>query len=102
MMPHRAMDSDERLEAMADEWGRHSERISALEVEIRHLKGRLDEKFDDLSAGNRATGQKVQEMYDLLMQARGAKWAIVGAAGVAGFVSGKIGTALLTLFGVKL
>lgn len=55
------------------------ERIVALEVEMRHLRS----DFAD-------TKQKVTEMHGLLMQARGARYVIVAAAAVGGFVSAKL------------
>lgn len=101
---------------MADEWGRNAERITALEVEIRHLKERLDEKIDelaqstkraadDLAAANQKTGAKVDEMYSLLMEAKGAKRtlqaAIILVAGGAGFLSGKVGSAIMAFLTAK-
>lgn len=32
---------------------------------------------------------KVDEMHSILLQARGARWAILGVAGLAGFLAGK-------------
>jgi hypothetical protein len=37
-----------------------------------------------------AVRQQVSEMHDLLMQARGARWAIIGAATVGGFIAAKL------------
>ena len=36
------------------------------------------------------THQKVEEMHAILLQAKGARWVIVGMAGVAGLASGLI------------
>ena len=52
------------------------QRITRLEVEMEHLK----EKMDD-------TNTKVTEMHDLLTRARGAKWFVVGLAGLAGYIA---------------
>jgi hypothetical protein len=41
----------------------------------------LSEKLDD-------THQKVEEMHAILLQVKGARWVIVGLAGVAGLASG--------------
>lgn len=50
------------------------QRIAVLENEMRHL----NEKLEDTHA-------KVIIMHDLLMQAKGARWFIVGMAAIAGF-----------------
>jgi hypothetical protein len=55
------------------------ERVAKLEVQMTHLS----EKLDD-------THQKVEEMHAILLQAKGARWVIVGMAGVAGLASGLI------------
>ena len=53
------------------------ERVAKLEVQMSHL----NEKLDD-------THKKVEEMHAILLQAKGARWVIVGLAGVAGLASG--------------
>jgi hypothetical protein len=53
------------------------ERVAKLEVQMTHLSGKLDD-----------THQKVEEMHAILLQAKGARWVIVGLAGVAGLASG--------------
>jgi hypothetical protein len=55
------------------------ERVAKLEVQMSHLS----EKLDD-------THQKVEEMHAILLQAKGARWVIVGMAGVAGLASGLV------------
>jgi hypothetical protein len=55
------------------------ERVAKLEVEMVHL----NEKLDD-------THKKVEEMHAILLQAKGARWVIVGLAGVAGLASGLV------------
>lgn len=50
------------------------QRIAVLENEMKHL----NEKLEDTHA-------KVTVMHDLLMQAKGARWFIVGMAAIAGF-----------------
>ena len=44
---------------------------------------RLPQKLDD-------THKKVEEMHAILLQAKGARWVIVGLAGVAGLASGLV------------
>lgn len=56
------------------------DRLIALEVKVDHLTTKLD-----------ATAGKVDELHSLLMQARGARWAIIGVAALAGFISAKLG-----------
>lgn len=53
------------------------ERVAKLEVQMMHLT----EKLDD-------THQKVEEMHSILLQAKGARWVIIGLAGIAGLASG--------------
>lgn len=55
------------------------DRVIAVEVQLKHVS-------DELSA----VRQQVSEMHDLLMQARGARWAIIGAATVGGFIAAKL------------
>ncbi len=53
------------------------ERVAKLEVQIAHLADKLDD-----------THQKVEEMHAILLQAKGARWVIIGLAGLAGLASG--------------
>ena len=55
------------------------ERVAKLEVQMMHLS----EKLDD-------THRKVDEMHAIFLQAKGARWVIVGLAGVAGMASGLV------------
>lgn len=71
--------------------------MSDLEARIAVLETHREnheKKFDEMAA-------KVNEMHALLMQARGARWAILGMAGIAGFAAGKI-SFLTGLLGMKL
>lgn len=62
------------------------ERIARLEVQLEHAMATLD-----------AMAHKVDDLHELLLQAKGARWAIVGVAGLAGFLSGKA-SSLLAVF----
>lgn len=53
------------------------ERIATLEAEMRSMKDDVHE-----------TRKKVEAMHDLLMQAKGARWAIIAAASLTGFLAG--------------
>ena len=66
------------------------ERIARLEERQRNI----DEKMDTVA-------RQVNEMHDLLLQAKGAKWAILGVASMAGFLSAKAGT-VAAMIGIKL
>jgi hypothetical protein len=59
------------------------DRVIKLSSDMEHLTARLDEM-----AG------KVNDMHSLLQQAKGAKWFIITAAGVGGFLSAKLGAFL--------
>jgi hypothetical protein len=55
------------------------ERVAKLEVQIGHLTVKLDD-----------THRKVEEMHAILLQAKGARWVIIGLAGLAGLASALI------------
>jgi hypothetical protein len=59
------------------------ERVAKLEVQMGHLAAKLDD-----------THTKVEEMHAILLQARGARWVIVGFAGIAGLASGLLAKAM--------
>lgn len=52
------------------------ERLARLEVQVAHLTAELKD-----------THSKVNEMHELLLQAKGVRWLIVGMAGIAGFLA---------------
>jgi hypothetical protein len=53
-----------------------NERIASLEVSFRYMTNQLED-----------THKKVEEMHALLLQARGAKWVIIGSAAIIGFLT---------------
>lgn len=55
------------------------QRLTRLEVQFEHL----DEKLDD-------THKKVVAMHDIITQAKGAKWVIVGTATIASAITATI------------
>lgn len=56
------------------------ERIAKLETEIEHM-----------SRDIAAMATKVDQMHGILMQAKGAQWAVLGMAGLMGFLASKAG-----------
>lgn len=62
------------------------ERIAVLEANQIYMKSQLENMNETL-----------QELRDLMLTAKGAKWAILGVASVAGFMSGKIGSVIAAL-----
>ncbi len=62
------------------------ERIAVLEANQVYMKHQLENMNETL-----------QELRDLMLTAKGAKWAILGVASVAGFMSGKIGSVIAAL-----
>lgn len=66
------------------------ERITALEVTIEHMAKKQD-----------AMAEQLTEVHDLLLKAKGAKWAVIGLATLGGFVSAKLG-ALTSLLGITI
>lgn len=59
------------------------DRVIALESDLKHL-----------SESVKVMAAQVAEMHTLLQQAKGARWAIIGAATIGGFVAAKIGSVL--------
>ncbi len=53
----------------------------------------MEKKLDQVST-------QVKEMHEILIGARGAKWAIMLIVAIAGFFAGKLG-AVSSIFGVK-
>lgn len=62
------------------------ERIAVLEANQVYMKHQLE-----------GMNETLQELRDLMLTAKGAKWAILGVASVAGFMSGKIGSVIAAL-----
>ena len=54
-------------------------RVAVLEAQRENH----DKKFDEMAS-------KVNEMHEVLLQAKGARWAILGVASIAGFLAGKL------------
>jgi phage-related minor tail protein len=65
------------------------DRVVALERDVKHLSQQVDDMAD-----------KVSQMHQLLMQAKGARWAVLTLVAVGGFVAGKLGS-LVSLFGLR-
>lgn len=63
------------------------DKVIALERDMQHISDKVDEM-----------ASQVKEMHELLMRARGAKWAIVGMASIGGFISAKL-SAFMPWFG---
>ena len=66
------------------------DRITKLEVELHHMSAKVNKM-----------AEQMEEMHDLLQQAKGAKYFIVFAAGVGGFIASKAAT-ILGIFGGSL
>lgn len=63
------------------------DRIKTLELEFVHMNKSMDEMQE-----------KVDEMHEILLQAKGAKWSIFLLAAVGGFLATKV-SAIFSLFG---
>jgi predicted esterase YcpF (UPF0227 family) len=59
------------------------DRVISLESDVKHL-----------SESVKIMASQVAEMHTLLQQAKGARWAIIGAATIGGFVAAKMATVL--------
>lgn len=62
---------------------------------------RLEQKFESHTVDMQETSDKVNKMYDLMNQAKGAKWAILGFAGISGFLGGKGSALVSAMFSLK-
>jgi hypothetical protein len=58
----------------------------------------FEEKLTSLESRVGKIETKVDEMHNVLMQAKGARWAIIGVAGLAGFLSAKMSSIFPHLF----
>jgi len=75
--------------------------MAEINSDTRDRLVRLEQKFENYAVDMKDTAEKVNKMYDLMNQAKGAKWAILGFAGLTGFLGGK-GSAIITaLFSIK-
>ena len=79
--------SDRRIEEMTDTDG---ERIKALEVR----QDATDKSIEKMS-------RKVDEMHSVLLQAKGARWAVVGLGALGGFLAAKA-SSLMSIFNIKI
>lgn len=70
--------------------GELEERIAVLETNQQFMREQITEM-----------NENVREMHSILLQAKGARWAILGVASLAGFLSGKAG-GLLAALGFKM
>lgn len=66
------------------------DRLIQLEVEVKYLTEKLDIMSD-----------KVSEMHDVLLKARGFQWLMIGLIAAVGFVAGKVGGILAWMGLVK-
>lgn len=55
------------------------DRVIRLEAEVAHQTQKIE-----------AMADQVSEMHNLIMQAKGARWAILAAASVGGFIAAKL------------
>jgi predicted esterase YcpF (UPF0227 family) len=62
----------------------------SIETDTRDRVIRLEAKVEEMARQQAETNQKVTAMHELLMQARGAKYVIVGSAAIGGFLSAKL------------
>ena len=65
------------------------DRVIRLEAQLEHMAEQLDKMVTTVSS-----------MHDLLQQARGAKWIIVGSAAIGGALAGKFAS-FASLFAAK-
>lgn len=66
------------------------DKVISLEVKVEHLS-KVIEDMDE----------KITELHEIMIAARGAKWAILGVAGMAGFLAAKLSPLVAWLGGAK-
>lgn len=66
------------------------------EIEIRERLVKLEGKVERLDE----MANKIDELYELMHQAKGARWAVLAVVGMAGFIGGKLGTVVPFLNGL--
>ena len=85
------MNSSER-----NEIGDLRERMASTETNIRNMMNQLDSHMDRMDHSIRGINSKVDELHDMHMKAKGARWALGGlvtiAAGAIGWMSNHIGS----------
>jgi len=64
-----------------------SNKLSELEITVAKLSVIVEQQAKQLAD----THAKVAAMHDVLMQAKGARWAIIATAALAGFLASKLG-----------
>lgn len=74
---------------MTDETGRLRERIAVLEANYRHTAEQID-----------AMAEQMAEIHAVLLQAKGARWALVSVAIMIGFVIANLGKPLVQWLGL--
>ena len=62
--------------------------MTAHEDTLRERVARLETKVDNLSEALDKVITKVDEMYGVMMQAKGARWVLIAAASIAGALAG--------------
>jgi len=65
------------------------ERIAVLEIQQKNIE-----------TGLAAMAVKVDQMHEVLLQAKGARWAILGVASLAGFIAAKFEN-IMSVFAAK-
>lgn len=65
------------------------ERIAVLEIQQKNIETQLA-----------AMAVKVDQMHEVLLQAKGARWAILGVASLAGFIAAKFAN-IMSVFAAK-
>ena len=61
----------------------------SIETDTRDRVIRLEAEVEQLTKSFAETAHKVNEMHDLLLQAKGVRWFIISAAAVGGFLAVK-------------
>lgn len=69
--------------------------IAKLETKVEHIDANFKEVKDDF----KSMKEKVEELHEIMTQAKGARWAILSIAAFAGFLSANLKVLLTFVMG---
>ena len=74
--------------------------LSTVDAELRDRMARLETNISHMSVALERNTEMLETLNNVLQQARGAKWALMLIASIAGFLGSKIGAVLEFMAGL--
>jgi len=74
--------------------------LSSVDADLRDRMARLETNISHISVELERNTVMLETLNNVLQQARGAKWALMLIASIAGFLGSKIGTVLADMAGL--